>query len=325
MCRVSFQFVESGELTFPVAGMATAQKLEESGSLFDEAIDSMFSAFGLSGIPDFLQSDVLADAAAMLNSVADAFRMVDSGVSAAMRLLQGDLSVILMPPSAASDFVNALQKAWRAGDRLSGDTSDLVTMVKTMSGVTLDPGLSPRGTWPTDPGSVATQKTQSNLVAAAIRTTAISTAASTVTTLAQPQNIAAQPGAAGGTGIITVLHPALEGSRAVSRGNPPPGWGDLTDIRTALNTAIDQEQLRITDDALFRQISVMRADLNRDIAGRLAQVEQTAQRTPETVLPALVLAATWYDDAGRESDILARNVVSHPGFVPVTPLRVPVR
>ncbi|EKP2143102.1 DNA circularization protein, partial [Salmonella enterica] len=38
-----------------------------------------------------------------------------------------------------------------------------------------------------------------------------------------------------------------------------------------------------------------------------------------------VLAATWYDDAGRESDILTRNPVPHPGFVPVEPLRVPVR
>ncbi|EAP3524755.1 DNA circularization protein, partial [Salmonella enterica] len=28
MCRVSFQFVESGELSFPVAGMATAKRLE---------------------------------------------------------------------------------------------------------------------------------------------------------------------------------------------------------------------------------------------------------------------------------------------------------
>ncbi|EAB2906670.1 phage major capsid protein [Salmonella enterica] len=168
MCRVSFQFVESGELSFPVAGMATAKRLETSGGLFDDAIDSMFSTFSLSGISDFIQNDVIADAASMLGDVADAFRMVDSGVSAAMRLLQGDLSVILMPPSAASDFVNALQKAWRSGDRLRGSTSDLVTMIKTMSGITLDPGLSPRGTWPTDSGSAAKQKMQRNMIAAAI-------------------------------------------------------------------------------------------------------------------------------------------------------------
>lgn len=326
MSRITFEFVESGELTFPVAGMATAQRLDESCGLFDDAIDSMFSAFGLSGIADFIQNDVLADAAAMIGDVADAFRMVDSGVSAAMRLLQGDLSVILMPPSAASDFVHALQKAWRAGDRLTGDTSDLVTMIKTMSGVTLDPGLSPRGTWPTDSGSVVTQKTQSNLVAAAIRATAISTATAAVTTLAQPRVSSGQiTGTTSDSDIITVTHPALDGAQIVSIASPPPNWDDLTNIRAALNTAIDQEQLRISDDSLFQQISVMRTDLNRDISARLAQVERTAQRTPDDVLPALVLAAAWYDDAGRESDILTRNAVRHPGFVPVEPLRVPVR
>lgn len=326
MARISFEFVESGELTFPVAGMATAQRLDESGGLFDDAIDSMFSAFGLSGIPDFIQNDVIADATAMINTVSDAFKMVDSGVSAAMRLLQGDLSVILMPPSAANDFVRALQKAWRAGDRLSGDTSDLVTMIKTLSGITLDPGLSPRGTWSTDSGSVVTQKTQSNLVAAAIRATAISTATAAVTTLAQPRVSSAQNTATtSDSDIITVTHPALDGAQIVSSATPPPNWDDLTDIRAALNAAIDQEQLRISDDSLFQQISTMRTDLNRDISARLAQVERTAQRTPDDVLPALVLAAGWYDDAGRESDILTRNPVRHPGFVPVEPLRVPVR
>ena len=326
MARISFEFVESGELTFPVAGMATAQRLDESGGLFDDAIDRMFSAFGLSGIPDFIQNDVIADATAMINTVSDAFKMVDSGVSAAMRLLQGDLSVILMPPSTANDFVRALQKAWRAGDRLSGDTSDLVTMIKTLSGITLDPGLSPRGTWSTDSGSVVTQKTQSNLVAAAIRTTAISTATAAVTTLAQPRVSSAQITATtSDSDIITVTHPALDGAQIVSNASPPPNWDDLTDIRGALNAAIDQEQLRINDDSLFQQISVMRTDLNRDISARLAQVERTAQRTPDDVLPALVLSAAWYDDAGRESDILTRNPVRHPGFVPVEPLRVPVR
>lgn len=326
MARISFEFVESGELTFPVAGMATAQRLDESGGLFDDAIDSMFSAFGLSGIPDFIRNDVIADATAMINTVSDAFKMVDSGVSAAMRLLQGDLSVILMPPSTANDFVRALQKAWRAGDRLSGDTSDLVTMIKTLSGITLDPGLSPRGTWSTDPGSVVTQKTQSNLVAATIRATAISTATSAVTKLAQPRASSAQnTGTTSDSDIITVTHPALDGAQILSSDSPPPNWDDLTDIRAALNAAIDQEQLRISDDSLFQQISVMRTDLNRDISARLAQVERTAQRTPDDVLPALVLSAAWYDDAGRESDILARNPVRHPGFVPVEPLRVPVR
>ncbi|HCA7080800.1 TPA: DNA circularization N-terminal domain-containing protein [Citrobacter sedlakii] len=353
MCRVTFQFVESGELSFPVAGIATGKKLGDSASWLDDAIDSVFSAFSLDGLTDFLQSDILADGAAMLDDVADAFRMVDEGVSAAMRLLQGDLSVILMPPSAASDFVNALQKAWRAGDRLTGDTSDLVTSVRTMAGVTVDPGLAPRGVWPTDSGTVKIQKAKSNLVAAAIRTTAISEAVKVVTALPQPQVAASQSrqssGMTGGatagialseTDIINVPHPVLDSSKAfatssvsatagkvsVDSDSPSPAtWDDLTVIRTMLNEAIDREQNRATDDGLFLTLSTLRADLNRDISQRLAQVERTAERTPAEVLPALVLAASWYDDASRADEILNRNTIRHPGFVPARPLRVPVR
>lgn len=83
--------------------------------------------------------------------------------------------------------------------------------------------------------------------------------------------------------------------------------------------------LGIVEAALTPFLAGMRTDLNRDISARLAQVERTALRTPDDVLPALVLAAAWYDDAGRESDILTRNPVPHPGFIPVEPLRVPVR
>nr|WP_238149456.1 hypothetical protein [Arsenophonus endosymbiont of Aleurodicus floccissimus] len=69
----------------------------------------------------------------------------------------------------------------------------------------------------------------------------------------------------------------------------------------------------------------MKTDANRDIATRLAQVEKTVTRTPEAVLPALVLAAKWYDNAARETDITSRNAVNHPGFMPVKPLRIPAK
>ena len=42
-------------------------------------------------------------------------------------------------------------------------------------------------------------------------------------------------------------------------------------------------------------------------------------------VPALVLAATWFDNAARDADIIRRNAITHPGFVPVIPLKVPVQ
>lgn len=326
MCRVSFQFVESGELSFPTSGVASGQKLEGAADSLADAIADAFSSFGLDGLSDFVQSGVLDDATAMLGTITDAFKMVDSGVSAAMRLLQGDLSVILRPPSTANDFVRAFQKAWRGGSRLAGDASDLVTMVKTISGVTLDPGLTPRGTWPTDSGSTVTRAKQTNLIAATLRTVAISEAARAVTSIPEPPRIAEQQTAGSATSdIVSKTHAALDtASENITRA-PSATWDDLTDIRGALNDAIDREQLRATDDGVFLALATLRTDVNKDISTRLAQVEKTVTRLSNEPIPALVLAAQWYDDATRENEILYRNDIAHPGFVPVKALRVPVR
>ena len=128
--------------------------------------------------------------------------------------------------------------------------------------------------------------------------------------------------------IIHVSHPALGSVAASTEQNEtaqPPTREKLTIIRESLNAAIEQELRRTMGDGLFFQLTSLRTELNRDIQARLVQTEETAERTPAEVLPALVLAASWYDDASRETDILDRNAISHPGFVPVRTLRVPVR
>jgi len=360
MCRVSFSFIESGELSFPTAGLATGQKLSSSVSFLDDAISSAFGAFGMDGMPDFLQDGVLDEAGGMFSTVTSAFQYVDSGVSAASRLMQGDLSVLLSPPSSGMSFVNRLQTMWRAGSRLTGNASDLMSMIKGLTGVTVDSGLAPRGVWNTDSKTAQTQTIQRNYVAQAVRTTAISEAAAAVTNLPQPANRTVtrqqdplQP--------VRVSHPAVTNIQPVSgvtsavsastaatatdsassasgttasassgvTSSTDSGavitWDDLAQVRDSLNGAIDREMERVSDDGLYQALVTVRTDLNRDISARLEQVERMTERTPSQVMPALVLAADWYDSASRAGDITARNGIRHPGFVPVQTLRVPVR
>lgn len=343
MCRVSFSFVESGELSFPTSGIASGQRLESSVSFLEDAISSVMSALSLDGLSDFVQSEILGEGANMLGVITDAFKMVDSGIDAAMRLLKGDLSVILMPPSTANDFVRALQTAWRGGTRLAGDASDLVTMIKTISGIAIDPGLAPRGVWDSDAGTTRTRKQVVNSIGSAIRVTAIAEAARAVTAIPAPPRVASAGDNV--SDIVNISHPALDAatdaaqsttsftvtesgqvaSSYTSTETPSATWDDLTDVRTALNHAIDVEQLRTTDDGVFLALSTLRTDVNRDISQRLAQVEKTVTRTPSEPKPAIVLAAEWFDDASRETEILYRNNIAHPGFVPVRALRVPVK
>lgn len=127
------------------------------------------------------------------------------------------------------------------------------------------------------------------------------------------------------TGWPSVTHPALNNAPAVKNTVDLPTWEELTDIRDTLNTAIDKELSRTTSDALFLALRRVKADLNADINTRLEQSARIIQRTPDEVLPALVLAATWFDNAARDADIIRRNAITHPGFVPVIPLKVPVQ
>ncbi|HBA7889648.1 TPA: DNA circularization protein, partial [Escherichia coli] len=158
--RFDLKFVEAGELSYPTSGAATAQTLMSSCSALDDCISDSFSGFSIDGVADFVQNDVVGNASTMLGYVSDAMKVVDSAVSDAARLLQGDISVLLPPPSSGKNFVEQVQKMWRTGKRLYGNASDLVTMIKTLSGVSLGSDLQPRGVWKTDSKTTATATQQ---------------------------------------------------------------------------------------------------------------------------------------------------------------------
>ncbi|WP_196615646.1 DNA circularization protein [Citrobacter braakii] len=324
MVRFDLRFVEAGELTYPTSGTATANTLVSSCSALDDCISDNFDQFGMDGMPDFVQNGVIDSATDMLGYVSDKMAMVDSGISAAARLMQGDISVLLPPPSSGKGFVDQLQAMWRSGNRLSGNASDLFTMIKNFSGISMGSDLAPRGVWKTDSKTTQSQKQQSNYVASAVRTTAISEAAYAVTTLPAPV-VTTSEQSQQSTGWPSVTHPELNNAPDEATVVDVPAWDDLVDIRDTLNTAIDKELSRTTDDRLFLALRRVKSDLNNDIKHRLIQTQKTVVRTPDEVTPALVLAATWFDNASRESDIVRRNAVAHPGFVPVAPLRIPVR
>lgn len=324
MVRFDLRFVEAGELTYPTSGAATANTLVSSCSALDGCISDNFDQFGMDGMPDFVQNGVIDDATSMLGYVSDKMSMVDSGISAAARLMQGDISVLLPPPPSGKGFVDQLQTMWRSGNRLSGNASDLFTMIKNFSGISLGSDLAPRGVWKTDSKTTQNQKQQSNYVASVVRTTAISEAAYAVTTLPAPV-ITTSEQSQQSTGWPSVSHPELNNAPDEATVVDVPTWDDLVDIRDTLNIAIEKELSRTTDDSLFLALRRVKSDLNNDIKNRLTQTQKTVVRTPDEVTPALVLAATWFDNAARESDIVRRNAVAHPGFVPVSPLRVPVR
>lgn len=69
-------------------------------------------------------------------------------------------------------------------------------------------------------------------------------------------------------------------------------------------------------DAVYAALVDLRVAVVKDITQRGADLARLVSYTPATTLPALVIAHALYEDATRDAEIVARNRIRHPGFVP---------
>lgn len=99
-------------------------------------------------------------------------------------------------------------------------------------------------------------------------------------------------------------------------------YNDTLQVITELGAALDAEALQVTDDDLYQALMAARSALFDDLTTRSRDSARLVTLLPDTVLPALALAYDYYEDAGRDLEIVARNKIINPGFVPVEPLLV---
>lgn len=94
-------------------------------------------------------------------------------------------------------------------------------------------------------------------------------------------------------------------------------------LRDALVAQIDAE-LEVNDPSaeVTKALTNVRAAVVRDVAARAEFLQSRATYTPQAVLPALVLAHRIYQDATRAEELVARNGVRHPAFVPARSLEI---
>lgn len=86
-------------------------------------------------------------------------------------------------------------------------------------------------------------------------------------------------------------------------------------VRDDLAERLDAE-METAADEVYLALADLRVALVRDIAERGAQLPRLTTYTPPATLPALVVAHRIYGDASREAEIVSRNRIRHPGFVP---------
>ncbi len=86
-------------------------------------------------------------------------------------------------------------------------------------------------------------------------------------------------------------------------------------LRDAVLDRLEEESLTADDD-LYNLLCDLRAAVVADVDSRGADLPRIISYTPPVTLPALVLAYQIYGDPQRDSELIERNNIVHPGFVP---------
>lgn len=100
-----------------------------------------------------------------------------------------------------------------------------------------------------------------------------------------------------------------------------PVADDVIAARDALDDAFWQAALK-ADATYYPVINAARQQVVRHLTAVAASGVQLVSVTPAETLPALVLAYRRFGDATRDGEVIQRNKIKHPGFVPAVPLQL---
>ncbi|MEM9369561.1 MAG: DNA circularization N-terminal domain-containing protein [Pseudomonadota bacterium] len=104
-----------------------------------------------------------------------------------------------------------------------------------------------------------------------------------------------------------------------SADSSPDSSNRAAEIRAEVTAVLDAETeiaAETGQDVVWRQIRVLKAEVVADITRRAATLEPLIEVTGRADEPLLVTAYRAYGDPRRETELIARNGITHPGFVP---------
>jgi prophage DNA circulation protein len=103
-----------------------------------------------------------------------------------------------------------------------------------------------------------------------------------------------------------------------------PVADDVIELRDNLNEAIFQASLK-ADPEHYIVLNTLRQTVVKHLTAVAESGVRLVEITPPETLSALVLAYRRFGDATRESEVVQRNRLRHPGFVPARPIKIAQR
>lgn len=297
--RFQVSFEEYTAPDAPTATSDTAAALGLSSVGMFSSLEGNFSAvFKSAGIPDFLTADALARA----NSFTDQLRNI---------LSEGSLL------SVVGDIIPSWQNL---GGGFAGEVVGFFTNIIDLARPRAKPIIGSRAATAISDGQVRGLMT--SLSKASSISIADATPANTATASTRRSNAAALDSLIRGASLSAmtgVAQYATYESREDAIAFRQSAAAQLDDLRTIYgNAGWDQS---------WQAAGVQMAALSRDINDRIGRLPRTVTVRPQAVRNSVVLAHRLYgeDLAGlfdQAGDIVKRNKVRHPGFVPASELEV---
>ncbi|WP_304308062.1 DNA circularization protein [Pseudacidovorax intermedius] len=304
--RFTATFVEDSDNRQPEAVTDTANAVESAAAAADDAAAAAFAED-----LDVEGPQVLSDLAELdlLGAVND---LVDLARSSMQPALLGDL--VDAATGVVDDAMALLRTPQTLADTLAGLYVDTVAGVRGLVDGLTAPHLGlMTGLQGLNAGAAVNMATHQAARAAAAAGGVVATPSRTVLNAAAQADLVRRLAVTAQARLLALG--MTEG--AVLTASDAVAWRD------ALTAQIDAElEGADPDAATARALMQVRAGVVRDVATRAELLKQRSSFTTLAVLPAVVVAHRVYQDATRADELVERNAVRHPAFVPAGPLEV---
>ncbi len=303
MVRFDLVFIEAGEKGFPVGTPNTSRQLVKAKrGLLDMAADKFTKAMALVNAGR-------AKMTALQNALAVPFNMAQGYFGEAMRAVGSVTSfadkLIGTPAGFLGLFSSLGGGASGLFSRFSSYGGTLQSLLgKSRSARELSSSYAYAGDSTTRQVAVAAQRLVRDAVLVQIADEAA----------AMPVPAAPLPPPA---------TPALDQQVAQPIDRPDvPVTADVLAVRAEVDAAFWAAALDEADHDRFEQLEATRKALYRHLTAVAAAGVKLVEVKPTAQVPALVLAYRRFGDASRAGEIVTRNRIRHPGFVPPVTLQV---
>lgn len=308
MAAFAVTFYPDIPLKFPTAKVNTQQQVvKASDSLLDSALDRYKSAMAK-------VDQARLGLARLRNSLSGVYTVIQqqfSTIIGAFTNLTGFVQSLMNAPDSLSSLFSSYFSEFSVDDYLGDDSgssyrNSVATATQQTEAVASINTVSDSG----GVDAAAACQATANLVQDALLVQ--------VALIISEMPVASQP-----VSTATVASVEQQAVQPIVRPEVPVA-DDVIELRDNLNEAIFQASLK-ADPEHYMVLNTLRQTIVKHLTAVAESGVRLVEITPPETLSALVLAYRRFGDATRESEVVQRNRLRHPGFVPARPIKIAQR